>query len=475
MTEILHITPHLGGGVGRVLLNYLSHVRRSNGEENHSIFCLDYANAAAVERAKQEGIPLRDNMSLRTGDLLNAVAGSDIVLIHWWNHPLLYALLVNGPFPPSRMLIWSHVSGHFPTQNFTEKLLSYPDRFVVSTPYSLEAPAVRQLSPEERAERIRLVFTCAGIEHVASAEPRPHEGFRVGYIGTVDYCKLHPHFISMSAAADIPQARFIVCGGPNETAIRKEAAEAGFGDRFQFTGQISDVAAMLSTFDVFGYPLAPYHYGTGEQAIIEALAAGVPPVVLANGAERHLVRDGVTGMVAHDAREYAQALETLFREPGLRLQLGANARRMARATHTIESLARSWSNVYREALQMPKRARSWRGTDADPATAAELFLASLGEYGADYAASMAVEPSAPALEADGLIANGSELFRARTRGSVFHYQGFFRDDPWLNLWCGLLELQEEGGGEARRHFTEAGTKIGNARVAAYLERLHGIA
>ena len=118
---------------------------------------------------------------------------------------------------------------------------------------------------------------------------------------------MHPHFIQMSAAADIPAARFVVCGGPNEVAVRQDAVFAGVADRFDFLGQVSDVASQLATFDAFGYPLAPYHYGTGEQALIEALAVGVPPVVLGNGAEQHVVLDGVTGIVAEDERAYTHA------------------------------------------------------------------------------------------------------------------------------------------------------------------------
>ena len=38
---VLHITPHLGGGVGRVLLNYLTKVK-NNGRFSHEIACMDY-------------------------------------------------------------------------------------------------------------------------------------------------------------------------------------------------------------------------------------------------------------------------------------------------------------------------------------------------------------------------------------------------------------------------------------------------
>ena len=45
--KVLHIIPHLGGGVGRVLLNYVLK-ENSNFRFNHTIVCLDCTNDQAV-------------------------------------------------------------------------------------------------------------------------------------------------------------------------------------------------------------------------------------------------------------------------------------------------------------------------------------------------------------------------------------------------------------------------------------------
>ena len=437
MRSILHITPHLGGGVGRVLLNYLEYTL-SHGGDRHSLVCLDYANERAAGRAAATGIPLRDHLSRDMPALLRAIADADLVLIHWWNHPLLYALLIREPLPPARVLIWSHVSGHTPTQNFTDPLLKYPDLFVVSTPYSMDAPAVRGLDPAWRDARVRLVFSCAGIDHVASVRPQYHRGFRVGYVGTVDYCKMHPNFIRMSAAVDVPDICFIVCGGPREAELSAEAERAGVGEKFEFKGHVADPRQDLSTFDVFGYPLAPGHYGTGEQALIEALACGVPPVVLDNGPESIIVENGVTGIIAGDEASYTQAVEALYHHPDLRSRLSHAARLSARKRFTIEKTARDWDALYAEAMLLPKRGRCRPTTSGDRvSTPAELFIEALGEHGADYAESYRCGPG-NAGSAEERIAHKEGLFRAETRGSAMHYLSFFPDDPYLNFWCDLM-------------------------------------
>ncbi len=460
MRTILHVTPHLGGGVGRVLLNYLAHVLPRE-EDRHAVCCLDHANFEASERAARIGVPLEDRMASRMSELLRKMSDADLVLVHWWNNPLLLSLLVCEPLPPVRLLFWSHVSGHAPPQNFTGELLAYPDFFVVATPSSLETPLIRRLPPNVRRDKVRLVFSCAGFEHVASVVPRPHEGFRVGYIGTVDYCKMHRDFIRMSAAADIPDVRFVVCGGPKEAELREEAERCGVGSKFDFPGYV-DAAKVLAAFDVFGYPLAPGHYGTGEQALIEALAAGAPPVVMDNGSERHVVEDGATGIVVKDETDYTRALEFLYKNPGLRKNLSENARKSARLRFTIEKTAQSWRELYEEAMQAPKRPRRRPLSFlSGKATGAEIFLASLGEYGVDFAESLHGRDRETVAAANDRIARMSGLWRAETRGSVFHYLSFFPDDPHLNFWCELMRRADGDVEGARRCLARAGMENKN--------------
>jgi glycosyltransferase involved in cell wall biosynthesis len=320
-------------------------------------------------------------------------------------------LLVTVDLPAMRMLLWSHVAGHNAPQVFSRALIELPDLFVVASPYSLHAPALRG---DEK--HVRLVFTSAGTEHVSQIVPEEHDGFIIGYIGTVDYCKMHPDFLSMSLAADIPDAHFVVCGGDHHEEIGATA-----GDRFTFCGRVPDIRPYLSRFDVFGYPLRRDHYGTGEQVLIEAQAAGVVPVVLTGGAESYVVKHEETGLVV-DEVDYPRALERLHTDPMLRARLSKAARKHALETFALERTVSSWHEVFSEALRLGKRQRKWSGQVAS--TGADLFLASVEKGAEQFSATI---ESAPL------------TFRSATRGSPFHYQTFFPEDPRLNRWCGRLQ------------------------------------
>jgi len=129
--KILHITPHLGGGVGRVLLSYLSKIKKDPSFV-HKVACLDYANNNAIKVVSNIGLLLVDRMSRKIQEL----------------HPLLYDFLVREQLPASRVIMWSHNSGFHPPGVFTDKVLAYPDLFVFTTPMSYKTKEILNLTDE---------------------------------------------------------------------------------------------------------------------------------------------------------------------------------------------------------------------------------------------------------------------------------------------------------------------------------------
>lgn len=441
--KILHITPHLGGGVGRVILNYLSKAK-DYPSFAHKAVCLDYANHKAVEVAKKVGFSLFDNMSAKKGEVLGMIADSDIVLIHWWNHPLLYDFLVRAELPPCRVVMWSHISGFHSPYVFTEKIFRYSDLFVFTTPVSHEAKEAQDLS-EEMKKKLRVVWSTGGVEHVKNVKPKAHKCFNVGYIGTVDYCKMHPDFLNMCSQIDIPDVNFIVCGGPKEKEMQQEAECLGIDRKFTFTGLVSDITKYLSAFDMFGYPLAPYHYGTCDQTLQESMAAGVVPVVFSNSMESYMVKDGVTGIVAKDKDEYIKALQDLYHNHELRNKLSHNAKEYAMRTFSLEKLMSEWGKVFNEVLNFPKTIRKWKNTKSNlDMSHADVFLESLGSYKEDFVSYCNAESEKDKRKAAEKIKKlaKSVNWNAETKGTVHHYTSFFPNDRHLSVWSQLMKKTE---------------------------------
>lgn len=442
--KVLHITPHLGGGVGRVLLNYLQNVQ-NDSDFLHEVACLDYANENAIEVTSNIGIIMTDRMSYNIKKLHSMITEADIVLIHWWNHPLLYAFLVKEILPPARIIFWSHISGFHPPYVFNKTALNYPDIFVFTTPLSLETPEVKSLS-EERHKYLRVIWSTGGIKHVESIKRKPHVGFKIGYVGTVDYCKMHPDFVKISSKINIPDVQFIVCGGSSEAQIQKETLQYGTEKRFVFTGQVNNITDYLSEFDVFGYPLAPYHYGTCEQSLCESMAAGIPPVVLANKTEKYIVEDGITGIVAKNEREYINGIKNLYNNLALRKLLSSNAKKVAKQRFSMELMVNKWTNVFNEILTFPKITRKWKGKyNGKSESPANLFLESLGNYDKPFLAfCYAYKVNDKIKTRNEIVKMGkSPIWQARTRGTVHHYNHFFPGDFYLEEWSKLMTHSEK--------------------------------
>ena len=447
MRQVLHITPHLGGGVGRVLRGWMEAVLADTGRPfDHAFLSLEYANEQSLAFAARSGLRLRDRMADAPDELLARVAAADVVLVHFWNHPLLQALLVRHALPPARIVFWSHVAGFHPPYVFAPAALVYPDRFVLTTPISREVPEAAAFATAS-GRPLPAIWSTGGTAHVEHVAPTAHRNFTIGYIGTVDYAKLHPRFIAMSGRIDIPGAEWIVCGGPNDRALAAEARALDLGDRFRFEGPVADITSYLARFDVFGYPLSPEHYGTCEQALVEAMAAGVPPVVLANRAERMIVENGVSGIVATDEDEYARAIETLARNPDLRRRLADGARASARRRFALPTMVAAWDSLLLDMLAEPKRPRAWGGAARGPgATAAQVFIEALGPVRGQAFRAVAEARGEDAMRAAETFLveshGGSHAFRSRTRGTPHHYRAFFPEDTLIQRWSALLPQLE---------------------------------
>lgn len=324
--RILHITPHLGGGVGTVLMGWLM----KDKSNYHSVLCLDYINKKAL------GSGIRVVMRSGTDPTKEYdFHNSDIVLIHYWQYPMLKDFL-SCPLPPCRLVMWSHENKPVP-----QKVLDYPDLFLDTSPIQGHG---------------RHIWSSGDMSRFFGIKPKPHEGFNVGYIGTVDYKKMHPQFLDMchEIAKSIPDVHFIIVGEDHISGLGSGVSV--LDNRFTFTGKVDDVAPYLAEMDVFFYPLRPDHYGTCEQALGEAMAAGVVSVVMDNPPEKLIIGDSLDA--CKDEEECVKAITFLASHTLVREHLSDVARLRARELYDIDRMIMEWNMVFEEMMEKPKKERA---------------------------------------------------------------------------------------------------------------------
>jgi glycosyltransferase involved in cell wall biosynthesis len=315
--KILHVSPHLGGGVGK------AHVVLNGAllKEIEQTFVLleaprDPRCANALEQGGARIVVAQDL------DQVARLAGeTDIVQFEFWNHPRLFECLACCRFPPMRSLFWSHISGIHPPL-IPPGLIEETMRFVFTTEASREAGSVSRLPAQARG-KLAVVNSGFGF---AVRGPRPAREGRptIAYLGTVDFVKMHAGFFEAIDGLTGDDIRVAVWGAPSDAAVSSVKA-MHHPERVTLHGQTSDPQAALSAADIFFYPLRSDHFGTAENALIEAMSLGLVPVVLDNAAELAIVSDGETGFVARSIAECTSLLQMLLVSADLRAAIGRNA------------------------------------------------------------------------------------------------------------------------------------------------------
>jgi hypothetical protein len=250
----------------------------------------------------------------------------------------------------------------------------------------------------------------------------------MGYAGTLSFSKLHPRYAELVATV-VPRGTGVRMIGDdaNREALQARAHAVGRPDLFEFRGYREDVAAELGALDVLLYLLNPRHYGTTENALLEAMALGVVPIVLDNPAERLIVRHGETGFVARTGAEAAASLARLDAEPDLLPRLAATAAADVRSRFDPARTEAQLDCHYRAVMALPTREMRFR----------EVF----GTTPAEWFRRMQEDPSA--FGADGSVRlPSSDDARAglleTTKGSVHHFYRHFPADPLLARWAAAL-------------------------------------
>lgn len=426
---VLHLLPHSGGGVGTVLRALLTAELSGGSATIPSVASLERLNETTRCHLDALGIHWLDCIATKSDYeiFFTLVKKSDIVLVHWWNHPLLMHLLFQG-LPPSRLALWSHVNGFAAPQSFFPELFEFPDRFVFATKASCQSPIVQGL-PLEIARKLRVIRSCAGIPAGAINPFIKNRRFQFGYVGTVEPAKMHSNFLALCAAAKIP-SRCIVAGGPAHEELRIQAQLLGIGNQFDILGPVADPMPYFRRLHALAYPLNPAHYGSGEQVLIEAMAHGAVPVVFDNPPESALIRHGETGLIAHTAEGFTNALRFLADTPAERKRLATAGRQFVFDECDINISVRDFSALYEEMLSFPKSPHklnlpSFDGID--DGSSFHLFLSSCGSDSTrNYFIKMAVKSGVESLPTE---------FTSRTRGTPQHYLRLLGHDPSLEIIC----------------------------------------
>lgn len=158
------------------------------------------------------------------------------------------------------------------------------------------------------------------------------------------------HDVLIDAAAGIvrrhPDAEFeFVGGGIDRDALIERARARGVLHRITFAGHCPDVAERLAAADVFVLPSRSEAF---PNAVLEAMAAGLPVVASSVGGIRELVAHEQTGLLVPPDRPDALTNQIcrVLEDDSLAGRLGLAARADARARYSFDRMVEQFESLY---------------------------------------------------------------------------------------------------------------------------------
>ena len=112
MTSILHMTAHLGGGVGKAISNVIVSAVKNHSSFKHSVVLLDQPNQSEyLDELCKYSIEVVIAPSFE--ELVCLIDRCSILQVEWWNHPKMIEALCLLRNIEKRVVFWSHTSGLF--------------------------------------------------------------------------------------------------------------------------------------------------------------------------------------------------------------------------------------------------------------------------------------------------------------------------------------------------------------------------
>jgi glycosyltransferase involved in cell wall biosynthesis len=206
--------------------------------------------------------------------------------------------------------------------------------------------------------QLRCISGGVDTSRIAAAEPISRGDLDVAaeeslllWVGRMDPIK---GLDTLVAAVDLLRRERRVClmlagDGPERAKVEADVAARGLQDCVRLLGRRHDVPRLLRSADLFVFPSRTEGL---PNAILEAMAAGLPVVATDVPGTRDLVRDGENGLLVRsdDATALAGALARLLDDRAMATVMAERAQGLVRADYTLERCQERYVGLYREVL-----------------------------------------------------------------------------------------------------------------------------
>lgn len=349
--KILHTEASCGWGGQEIRI-----LEESRGliDRGHEVTLACPPHARIAHAARRYGVPvvplpieyrsiagwraLRRHLTDNSYDVINTHSSADSWLV------ALACATMKSPPPIVRT---RHISAPIP-DNIASRWLYRQAKKIVTTGEALRRDLITRLSLD--AERVISIPTGIDLARFtpahSKAEIRKELGLDlhtqyIGIVATLRSWKGHLYLIEAMGVIDTPHLHLLIVGdGPMADTLRAKIKALGLDETVSLVGQVDNPETWLQAMDVFCLP--SYANEGVPQALLQAMACGLPIITTPVGAIQEAVQDGVNALIVppQNSAAIADALRRLVNDPLLSEQLGGQARTMVSAKFSkIEMLS----------------------------------------------------------------------------------------------------------------------------------------
>jgi len=317
---------------------------------------------AFLEATREAGIPThvigeRGRLDLRNAEALRAIVRERAAAVLQTHSVKSHFLLrVSGIW---REMPWVAFHHGYTTTDLKMRVYNLLDRWslrraqrILTVSRAFERELVRTGAPPDRIlvlhntvdPRFAARVAATAREAARSALGIGPQEHVVLAVGRLSHEKAIPDLVEAVAALGDKGVRLVVVGdGPERPRV--EAAAAARGVRLTMAGQVRDVAPFYAMADVLAMPSLSEG---SPNALLEAMAAGVPVAATAAGGVPEIAANGETALLVQpcDPRAMAGAIRLLLDDSALAKQLAANARARVASHFSPESRADALLALY---------------------------------------------------------------------------------------------------------------------------------
>ena len=212
-----------------------------------------------------------------------------------------------------------------------------------------------------RLDKSALIYNGVDAEHFQSTSTSSKE-FReslginrdttvIGCVAHLRPEKSHRDLLAaMTKLAKLPDQNIVLLlsgGGPEELRLRQYVEAHNLSKLVRFCGAVPDVRPYLKIMDIFVLPSSMEVF---SNAILEAMAFGLPVICTAVGGSVEMVVDGETGFTypRHDVNSLVEVLQTLIIDDDKREQFGRQGAMRVRGVFSIERMDDQYAKIISE-------------------------------------------------------------------------------------------------------------------------------